>query len=146
MKSGLHHILFHKKDLNLKLQYSRGAQNHSYVDVLILEQPVEVIRIALVYFAIRWWKNCWSCEQTPSYKFTKTAVAQSTWAVAYFPPPCCPQGRLPAWSLRLAGDTDHAPLLVSASVGEDLSLAFSIILFQATSKGTRRGVEWCKSK
>lgn len=52
MKSGLHHILFYMKDLNPKLQTTKGAQDYSYADILLLEQAVEVMHTILVYFAI----------------------------------------------------------------------------------------------
>lgn len=43
---------FYMKDLNPKLQTTKGAQDYSYADILLLEQAVEVMHTILVYFAI----------------------------------------------------------------------------------------------
>uniref|UniRef100_A0A8C0UYL2 Uncharacterized protein n=1 Tax=Cyanistes caeruleus TaxID=156563 RepID=A0A8C0UYL2_CYACU len=89
----LHCILFNTKDLNRKLQTTRGTQYHSYADVLLLEQAVWLS-------AVCWrWKNRWSCEQTPSSKYITRAVAQRCFLPSSLSPTRLPD--VPCWEVAL---------------------------------------------
>lgn len=67
----------------LNFHIAEGLRNHSYADVLLLEQPVEVMQIILVYFAIRQllavccrWKRCWELWTDSLFKLIREVTAQ----------------------------------------------------------------------
>lgn len=139
MKSGLHYILFHKKDLNLKLPYCRGAQKPQLCRCFAIRAASRGDANNLGLF----------CHQTVVgclLEVEKVLGAVNRQPLQINQGSYCPKVRISlllstrnAHSLMLGGGTVHAPLAVSVGVGGDLSLATFIIHFKAT----RRSVEWC---